>query len=101
MLGLSFYDRPMCYNKDMKTEKKVSRKSMPLRGLERVYIIDREIASGRYPNTNELVQCIKRASDECECTDYASVATVSRDIEFMKDRYRAPIEYDASENCEH
>ena len=65
---------------------------MPLPALERLYVIDREIASGRCPNTKGLVECLKRASGEC---GEASVATVSRDIAFMRDRLRAPIEYDA------
>ena len=84
----------MCYNKSMKTERKPSRQTLPLAALERLYVIDREIASGRYPNTNELVESIKRASERAECKT-ASMATVSRDIEFMRSRLYAPIEYDA------
>jgi len=72
-------------------EKKPARKSLPLPALERLYVIDREIASGKYPNTNDLVECLKQASGECKP---ASNTTVGRDIAFMKDRLKAPIEYD-------
>ena len=75
-------------------KKTSSRKSIPLAALERLYVIDREIASGRYPNTNDLVECLKRADGECKP---ASNATVGRDIAFMKDRLGAPIEYDPVE----
>jgi len=73
------------------TEKRPARRSIPLSALERLYIIDREIASGKYPNTNDLVECLKRAVGGCTP---ASNSTVGRDIAFMKDRLRAPIEYD-------
>jgi len=78
----------------MKTEKKTPRKSVPLPALERLYIIDREIASGKYPNTNDLVESLERAEASGECKS-VSIATVSRDLEFMRDRLKAPIEYDA------
>ncbi|MCL2192427.1 MAG: WYL domain-containing protein [Treponema sp.] len=80
----------------MKTEKKPPRKSVPLPALERLYVIDREIASKKYPNTNDLVECLKQAEAFGECKG-VSIATVSRDLEFMRDRLKAPIEYDAYE----
>ncbi|GBU28649.1 hypothetical protein R84B8_02209 [Treponema sp. R8-4-B8] len=59
------------------------RKSIPKTALPRIYFIDREIASGRYPNTRMLAEA------------YATgTATISRDIEFMRDMMNAPIEYD-------
>jgi len=68
----------------MKTDKKQpSRQSLPKTGLPRVYRIDREIASGRFPNCDDL-------SLMCE----VSISTINRDIEFMKSQLRAPIEYD-------
>ena len=70
---------------------------MPLAALERLYIIDQQIASGNFPNTNVLVESLKRASERLECKP-ASVATVSRDIAFMRDRLYAPIEYDHLKN---
>ena len=73
------------------TEKRPARRSIPLSALERLYVIDREIASGKYPNTNDLVECLKQATGECKPV---SNTTVGRDIAFMKDRLRAPIEYD-------
>jgi predicted DNA-binding transcriptional regulator YafY len=59
------------------------RKSLPKTALPRIYYIDKEIASGKYPNTRTLAK------------DYETgTATISRDIEFMRDRLGAPIEYD-------
>ena len=59
------------------------RKSIPKTALPRIYFIDREIASGKYPNTSTLAR------------DYETgTATISRDIEFMRDMMNAPIKYD-------
>ena len=64
---------------------------MPKLGLERIYIIDAEIASGKFPNTKDLVKALHEDWREIE----VSIPTVSRDIEFMRDRLNAPIEYSA------
>jgi predicted DNA-binding transcriptional regulator YafY len=53
--------------------------------LGRIYFIDKKIASGNYPNTRQL-------AEEYE----TGTATISRDIEFLRDRMGAPIEYDSS-----
>ena len=58
-------------------------KSIPKTALPRIYFIDREIASGKFPNTGTLAK-----------TYETGTATISRDIEFMRDRLNAPIEYD-------
>jgi predicted DNA-binding transcriptional regulator YafY len=63
----------------MKTKKYLPRADMP-----RIYFIDQKIASGRYPNTPSLAR-------EYEI----STSTISRDIEYMRERLGAPIEYDA------
>ena len=68
----------------MKTEKKQSRLTLPKTALPRIYKIDKKIASGTFPNANELAKT-------CE----TSISTISRDVEFMKDQLFAPIEYDA------
>jgi predicted DNA-binding transcriptional regulator YafY len=52
--------------------------------LARIYYIDKEIASGKYPNANTLAEGYG-----------AGTATIYRDIEFMRDRLNAPIEYSA------
>jgi predicted DNA-binding transcriptional regulator YafY len=52
--------------------------------LSRIYFIDRKIASGNYPSTRQL-------AEEYE----VGTATISRDIEFLRDRMGAPIEYDS------
>ena len=61
----------------MKTDKKPSR-------LWRVYRIDEKIASGNFPNSDDLAGMFK-----------ISVSTISRDIEYMRDEMLAPIEYDS------
>jgi predicted DNA-binding transcriptional regulator YafY len=52
--------------------------------LPRLFFIDSQIASGAYPSTKQLAA-------EYEC----GTATICRDIEFMRDRLNAPIEYSA------
>ena len=59
------------------------RKTLPKNVLPRIYFIDREIASGKYPNTRTLAE-----------TYETGTATISRDIEFMRVMMNAPIEYD-------
>jgi predicted DNA-binding transcriptional regulator YafY len=58
---------------------------MPRSALERIYFIDRQIASGLYPNTEELA----------EKWEGISRTTIYRDIDFMKVWLNAPIEYNA------
>lgn len=53
--------------------------------LERILFIHRKIAAGLFPSTAALAKEIE-----------AGTATISRDIEYMRDRLLAPIEYDAS-----
>jgi len=52
--------------------------------FERLKDIHVKIASLRYPNTNRLAQYHE-----------VSIVTISRDIELLRDKYHAPIEYDA------
>ena len=68
-----------------KTEHRPVRASLPKTALPRLCHIDREIASGKFPNTHYLA----------EKYEGVSVSTISRDIAFMKDCLNAPIEYDA------
>jgi predicted DNA-binding transcriptional regulator YafY len=60
-----------------------NQKTIPKTALSRIYFIDREIAAGKYPNTRTLAEAHETGT-----------ATISRDIEFMRDRMNAPIEYD-------
>jgi predicted DNA-binding transcriptional regulator YafY len=69
----------------MKTPKKPARASLPKSALARLYFIDQQIASGKFPNTKDLVKK----------WEGISLSTISRDIAFMKDSLYAPIEYDA------
>jgi len=68
----------------MKTEKKPARQSLPKTALPRIYKIDAEIASGKYPNSDDLARLCG-----------TSISTISRDIEFLRERLSAPIDYDA------
>jgi predicted DNA-binding transcriptional regulator YafY len=53
--------------------------------LERLINIHKEIRDGNYPNTTELAK---------KFNDGKGISTISRDIEFLRDRFYAPIEYD-------
>ena len=53
--------------------------------LERLINIHKEIRDGKYPNTTELAK---------KFNDGKGISTISRDIEFLRDRFYAPIEYD-------
>jgi predicted DNA-binding transcriptional regulator YafY len=71
--------------KNIKTEKSPEKlASLPKTALPRIYFIDREIASGKFPSTKALAKNYE-----------TSMSTISRDIAFMKDMLNAPIEYDA------
>ena len=53
------------------------------RMLERISHIHRKIKSGCYPNTKQLAYELE-----------SGLATISRDLDYMRDRMYAPIEYD-------
>ena len=53
------------------------------REIERIVYIHEQIAAGKYPNTTKL-------AENLQC----STSTISRDLEFLKDRCDAPYEYD-------
>lgn len=53
--------------------------------LERLVGIHKKIKSGTFPNTRQLAE---------EFNSGKGIATISRDIEFLRDRFGAPIEYD-------
>ncbi len=79
--SLSYYDKLICYNKTMSTQTKIT-----YRMLERISYIHRKIKSGCYPNTKLLAFELK-----------SGIATISRDLDYMRDRMYAPIEYDYSQ----
>ncbi len=59
--------------------------------LDRIVFIHQEIKKGNFPSTNKL-------RDKCRdqfASGKLSTATISRDIEYLRTRFRAPIEYDA------
>jgi predicted DNA-binding transcriptional regulator YafY len=68
----------------MKPKKKPDQAVLPKTALPRIYRIDEIVASGRHPNTRQLAEILE-----------VSVPTISRDIDFLRDRLNAPIEYDS------
>jgi len=61
-----------------------TRKHLPRAVLARIYFIDRQIASGKYPNVHFLAK-------EYE----VGTATIYRDVEYMRYMLNAPIKYSA------
>ena len=55
------------------------------RAIERIFEIHELISNGKYPTTGKLAELL-------EC----STSTISRDLEFLRDRLYAPYEYDSS-----
>ncbi|GMO47161.1 MAG: WYL domain-containing protein [Termitinemataceae bacterium] len=60
-----------------------TRKSLPRSAFARIYYIDKEIASGKYPNVPQLANGWE-----------TSESTINRDIDYMRLMLDAPIEYD-------
>lgn len=58
--------------------------------MERILIFDDHVRAGRYPNTASV-------GAELEC----SPRTIQRDIEFFRDRWRAPLGFDRRRNGYH
>jgi predicted DNA-binding transcriptional regulator YafY len=61
----------------------MQRKRLPKTAFPRIYFIDEEIASGRYPNGPALARKYE-----------TSLSSINRDIAYMRDMFHAPIEYD-------
>lgn len=55
--------------------------------IYRLIVIDREIRSGRYPNSTRLAEMLE-----------VSGRTIQRDVEFLRDSLRAPLEFDPTHN---
>lgn len=60
--------------------------------LERLVIIHRKIKAGNFPSTNKLRDYCREELGSGKL----STSTISRDIEFLRTRFNAPIEYDSS-----
>ena len=59
--------------------------------IERIRIIHNEIKKGNFPSTNKLRDKCRREFR----SETLSTATISRDVEYLRDRFNAPIEYDS------
>ena len=59
------------------------RKTLPKTAIPRIYFIDQEIASGKYPNVPEMAKKYE-----------TSISSINRDIAYMRDMMHAPIKYD-------
>ncbi|MCL2007191.1 MAG: WYL domain-containing protein [Treponema sp.] len=73
----------------MEQEKKPARLNITKAALPRIYRIDEEIASGKYPNTRTLKEMFQGDWGK------VSISTIIRDIDFLRDTFRAPIKYSA------
>ncbi|MCL2804651.1 MAG: WYL domain-containing protein [Treponema sp.] len=60
-----------------------SRKTLPKSAIPRIFFIDEEIASGKYPNVPYLAEKYE-----------TSQSSINRDINYMRDVMGAPIDYD-------
>lgn len=81
-LCLSPNDRDVWYNTIMKKKK---RQTLTRPMLERIVVIHEKIKDGLYPSTSKLADCLEVAT-----------ATISRDVQFLRDRFYAPIAYDSA-----
>lgn len=82
-----------CNDTEIKHEKHSKRITHIM--LERFRVIHRAIRSGQYPNTEKLRQACR---DELGLDNKISIATISRDIEYLRNSMEAPIEYDRYQN---
>lgn len=58
--------------------------------LERVFLIHKAIKSGSYPNSNDLQKLCQDKIGLGKC----GISTISRDIDYLRNRFDAPIIYD-------
>ena len=66
----------------MASAKKPTRAALPKTALPRIFFIDREISSGKYPSSGKLAKIYE-----------TSLSSIGRDIAFMRDSLNAPIGY--------
>ena len=59
--------------------------------LERIIIIHNTIKSGTYPNKDDLATIYQKTIG---CKNKPGIATISRDIETLRTRFGAPLEFD-------
>ena len=61
--------------------------------MQRLLLIIEELKKNQYPNRNDLIKKYNR------CTDYSvSTRTLARDIETLKEEFKAPIDFDYASN---
>ena len=67
--------------------------SISSRQMQRLLLIIEELKKNQYPNRNDLIKKYNR------CTDYSvSTRTLARDIETLKEEFKAPIDFDYAAN---
>jgi len=64
-----------------------SRTGQTRRPLARIHIIHEELSAGRFPNCSSLAGMLE-----------VSTKTIQRDLDFMRDEFGMPLEYDPSQN---
>lgn len=91
---LSLHDRLPCYTICMKTEKQETRK-LNKKMLERLIIIHNAIKSGIYPN-NKILRTLYK--ETINCSKEPGEATIARDIDCLRVKFHAPLEFDYARN---
>lgn len=62
--------------------------------MERIVLIHRIINSGSHPNTEKIRQIVNAEFGLINPKEQFSLSTISRDLEFLRIRFDAPLEYD-------
>lgn len=62
--------------------------------LERIIAVHNFIKSGCYPNTEKIRQFVNKKFNFYDPKEQFSISTISRDLDFLRTRFDAPLEYD-------
>ena len=84
------YKSPQITCSDNKKKKKKTTHLM----MERIVLIHRIIKSGSQPNTEKIRQIVNAEFGLINPKEQFSLSTISRDLEFLRIRFDAPLEYD-------
>lgn len=66
--------------------------------MERIILVHNLIKSGCYPNTERIRQFVNRKFNLLNENEQFSTSTISRDLDFLRTRFGAPLEYDRVRN---
>lgn len=66
--------------------------------MERIILVHKLIKKGVYPNTEQIRQHINKEFGLVMQQEQFSISTISRDLDFLRTRFNAPIKYDRTKN---